>query len=67
MSQKLKKWLTSKTSAYSLEPIEWKVPVAYGSNSVSDLASSIDVATNGVNGRIGNKWVKMEILPSDRN
>ena len=32
-----------------------KVPVACGSNSVSDLAGTNDVATNGVNGRIGNK------------
>ena len=38
-----------------------KVPVAYGRNSVNNLASSIDVATNGVNGRIGNKtWCKCE-------
>ena len=46
---------------YSLEPIKSKVPVAYGRNSVSDLDSSNDVATNGVNGRIGNKsWCKCE-------
>ena len=32
-----------------------KVPVARGSSSVSDLAGTNDVATNGVNGRIGNK------------
>ena len=46
---------------YSLEPIKSKIPVAYGRNSVSDLDSSNDVATNGVNGRIGNKsWCKCE-------
>ena len=39
--------------------MKWKFPVAYGKNSVSDLASSNDVTTNGVNGRIGNKtWCK---------
>ena len=38
-----------------------KVPVAYDGISVSDLASGNDVATNGVNGRIGNKfWCKCE-------
>ena len=46
---------------YTLEPTKSKVPVAYGRNSVSDLASSSDVATNGVNGRTGNKtWCKCE-------
>ena len=40
---------------YTLEPTKSKVLVAYGRNSVSDLASSNDVATNGLNGRIGNK------------
>ena len=30
---------------YSLEPKKSKVPVAYGRNSVSDLASSNDAAT----------------------
>ena len=44
---------------YTLEPTKPKVPVAYGRNSVSDLASSNDVATNGVNGRIVKKtWCK---------
>ena len=49
--------LTSKNSAcnHTLEPTKSKVPVAYGRNSVSDLASSNDAPTNGVNGRIGNK------------
>ena len=46
---------------YSFQPTKSKVPVAYGRNSVSDLTSSNDVATNGVNGRIGNKfWCKCE-------
>ena len=40
---------------YILEPTKSKVPVAYGRNSVSDLASINNVATNGVNSRIGNK------------
>ena len=45
----------------TLEPIKLKVPVFYGRNSVSDLACSNDVATNGVNGRIGYKtWCKCE-------
>ena len=38
-----------------------KVSVAYDRNSLSDRASSNDVATNDVNGRIGNKtWCKCE-------
>ena len=38
-----------------------KVVIAYGSNFVSDLASSSEVVTNAVNGRIGNKtWWKCE-------
>ena len=41
-------------SSYTLELRKSKVPVAYGRNSVSDLASSDDVTTNGVNGKIGN-------------
>ena len=46
---------------YTLEPKKSKVPVVYGRNSVSDLASRNDVATNGVNGRIVNKtWCKCE-------
>ena len=46
---------------YLLEPTKSKVPVAYGKNSVSDLASRHDVATNVVDGRIGNKtWCKCE-------
>ena len=40
---------------YTLQPAKSKVPVAYDSNYVSDLVSSNDVATNGVNGRIGSK------------
>ena len=40
---------------YSLEPTKSKVPVAYGRNSMSDLASSNDAAANDVDGRIGNK------------
>ena len=39
----------------SFETTKLKVPVAYGRNSVSDLASSNDVTRNGVNGRISNK------------
>ena len=46
---------------YSLEPRKSKVSVAYDRNSLSDRASSNDVATNDVNGRIGNKtWCKCE-------
>ena len=40
---------------YSLEPTKSKVLVAYGRNSMSDLASSSNAATNDVDGRIGNK------------
>ena len=40
---------------YTLEPTKSKVPVDCGRNSVSDLASSNDVTTNGVNARIGNQ------------
>ena len=43
-----------KIPLYTLEPKKAKVPVTYGRNSMSDLASSNDVAINGVNGRIGN-------------
>ena len=32
-----------------------KVPVSYARNSVSELPSSNDPATNGVDGRIGQK------------
>ena len=39
---------------YTLEPRKTKVLVIYGSNSMSDLASSNDVAIYDVNGRIGN-------------
>ena len=39
-----------------LEPTKSKVSVAYGRNSVCDLASTNDVATNDVNGKIGNKF-----------
>ena len=47
--------------SYSLEPTKSKVPVAYGRNSVSDLASSNDLATNDVYGRTGCKtWCKCE-------
>ena len=46
---------------YSLEPTKSKVPVAYGRNSMSDLTSSSNAATNDVDGRIGNKtWCKCE-------
>ena len=46
---------------YSLEPTKSKVPVAYGRNSMSDLASSSNAVTNDVDGRIGNKtWCKCE-------
>ena len=63
LSHKSKEWLTLKNSTcnhtlFSLEPTKSKVPVAYGRNSVRDLARSNDVATNGVN---GNKtWYKCE-------
>ena len=40
---------------YSLEPRKSKAPVGYGWNSMSDLANSINAATNDVDGRIGNK------------
>ena len=46
---------------YSLEPTKSKVPVGYGRNSMSDLASSSNAATNDVDDRIGNKtWSKCE-------
>ena len=46
---------------YSFEPTKSKVPVAYGRNSMSDVASSSNAATNDVDGRIGNKtWCKCE-------
>ena len=45
---------------YSLEQPKSKVPVAYGKNSMSDLASSSNATTND-DGRIGNKiWCKCE-------
>ena len=40
---------------YSLEPTKSKVPVAFGKNSLSDLARSNDAATNDVDGRTGSK------------
>ena len=40
---------------FSIELTKSKVPVAYGRNSMSELASSNDVATNRVAGRMGNK------------
>ena len=39
----------------SLELTISKVPVAYGRNSMCDLARNNNVTTNGVNGRIDNK------------
>ena len=46
---------------YSLEPTKSKVPVGYGTNSMSDLANSSNATTNDVDGRIGNKtWCKCE-------
>ena len=46
---------------YTLEPTKSKVPVDCGRNSVSDLANSNDVTTNGVNVRISNQaWWKCE-------
>ena len=46
---------------HTLDATKSKVPAASGRNSVSDLTSSNDVATNGVYGRIGNKtWCKCE-------
>ena len=51
--------------SYSLAPTKSKVPVAYGRNSVSDLASSNDSVTNDVDGRINNKtWFKCECCAS---
>ena len=52
-------WLRE-NSPYSLEPTKSKVVVAYGSNFVRDMPSSNDVATDAVNGRIGNKTCKFE-------
>ena len=55
---------------YSLEPRKSKAPVGYGWNSMSDLANSINAATNDVDGRIGNKtWCQMQMsmLCSDGN
>ena len=40
---------------YTLEPTKSKVPVAYGRNYLSNLASSNGIVTNGKNGRISNK------------
>ena len=66
--QKSKEWLTSKNLTCNqtlLNRKKNKVPVTYGRNSVSDLASSSDVAINGVNGRIGNKtWCNCECCAS---
>ena len=63
-NQKSREWQTSKNLACNhklLNRKNPKVPVTYDRNSVSDLAGSNDVATNGVNGRIGNKtWCKCE-------
>ena len=45
----------------SLKPTKSKVRVAYGKNSMSDLASNNDTAINYVNGRTDNKiWCKCE-------
>ena len=45
---------------YSLEQTKSKVPVAYGKNFMSDLASSSNATTND-DGRIGNKiWRKCQ-------
>ena len=52
---KIENWkmtLKNLASDHTLEKTKSKVSVAYGRNSVSDLASCNDVATNGVNGRI---------------
>ena len=46
---------------YSLEPTKSKVPVGYGRNSMSYLATSSNAATNDMDGRTGNKtWSKCE-------
>ena len=46
---------------YSLEPTKSKVPVGYGRNSMSYLATSSNAATNDMDGRTGNKtWCKCE-------
>ena len=46
---------------YPLEPTTSKVLVAYGRNSMGDLASSNDTPTNDADGRIVNKtWCKCE-------
>ena len=43
----------------SLELTISKVPIAYGRNTMCDLARNNNVTTNGVNGRIDNKtWCK---------
>ena len=45
----------------SLEAIKSKVLVAYGRDSVNDLARNTDLARNGVNGRRDNEiWCKCE-------
>ena len=50
---------------HSLELTKSKVPVAYGRNSMSDLASSSYAGTNDVDGRIANKtWCKRECCAS---
>ena len=44
---------------YSVEAKKSQVPVLYGKNSVCDLTSSNDAATNGMDGSIDNKtWSK---------
>ena len=70
-SQKLRQWLTSENLACNhtndtlLNKKPPKVPVTCGRNSVNDLASSNDVATYGVNGRIDNKtWCKCKCCTS---
>ena len=46
---------------YSIEQAKSKVLVGHGRNSMNDLASSSNAATNDVDGRIGNKtWCKCE-------
>ena len=46
---------------YSFEPKKSKAPVVYGRNSMSNLDSCNDTATNDVDGRIGSKtWCKCE-------
>ena len=50
---------------YSMKPTKSEVSFAYDRNSMSDLANNINVATNDMGGRIGNKtWCICECCAS---